>query len=212
MCFSCDDVPERRLPASSARVGIDVGLSSFLADSDGRFVDNPKHLAGSGKKLARRQRSLSRKKKGSSRRVKARVRVARTHEKIRNQRLDFLHKTANYYVRNYGTVFIEDLKIRNMVKNRHLSRSISDAGWGTFFDLLACKAEEAGRLVVRVAPHGTSQDCSGCGVKVPKDLSIRIHRCDTCGLVMDRDLNAAMNILRLGQGLQALTPSLEDVA
>lgn len=87
-----------------------------------------------------------------------------------------------------------------------------DAGWGTLFELLSYKAEEAGRLVVRVAPHGTSQNCSGCGVKVPKDLSVRVHKCDACGLVMDRDLNAAINILRLGQSLQALTPSLEDVA
>ena len=212
VCFSCDDVPEKGLPASDAQVGIDVGISSFLVDSEGRSVDNPMHLAGSLKKLARRQRSLSRKKKGSSHRIKARVRVAKTHEKVSNQRLDFLHKTANYYVRNYGTVFIEDLKIRNMVKNRHLSKSISDAGWGTLFELLSYKAEEAGRLIVRVAPHGTSQNCSGCGVKVPKDLSVRVHKCDACGLVMDRDLNAAINILRLGQSLQAPTPSLEDVA
>ena len=101
---------------------------------------------------------------------------------------------------------IEDLKIKNMIQNRYLAKSISDASWGTFFEFLSYKAEEAGRTVTKVSPHGTSQLCSGCGEKVPKTLAVRIHRCPFCRLVLDRDLNASMNILRAGQVRQALTP------
>ena len=162
--------------------------------------------------LARRQRSLSRKKKGSSRRKKARRHVAASHEKVSNQRKDFLHKTANAYINRYDRICVEDLKIKNMVKNRHLAKSIVDASWGMFFNLLAYKAEEAGRTVVKVQPKGTSQICSGCGHKVEKSLSVRTHRCPFCGLVLDRDHNAALNIKAFGQRVQALTCGVPRVA
>ena len=210
--FSCDSVPERRLAPTGKEVGIDVGIKAFCVDSDGGAVENPKFLLESEKLLRRRQRSLSRKKKGSKHRVKAKHLVAVTHEKVSNQRKDFLHKTANGYIETYDAIFIEDLKIRNMVKNRHLARSISDASWGMFFNLLAYKAEEAGRQVVKIHPNGTSQVCSRCSEKVPKSLSVRTHRCPFCGLVMDRDYNAALNIRALGQRVQALTRGIPCVA
>lgn len=122
-----------------------------------------------------------------------------------NQRRDFLHKAANYYVENYGLIAVEDLNIKSMVKNRHLSKSISDSSWGQFFNLLDYKAAEAGRTLVKVSPRNTSQICSGCGEKVPKTLAVRVHACPYCGLVVDRDENAARNILQVGQTCQAKT-------
>ena len=206
VAFSCDNVPERTAPFSDKTVGIDVGIKSFSVDSDGGVVDNPKFFRKSEKLLRRRQRALARKKPGSMRRSKARVLVAKAHQKITNQRRDFLHKTANQYIQTYSTIKVESLKIRNMVSNRHFSKSISDASWGTFFELLSCKAGEAGRTVLRVNPKDTSQLCSGCGERVPKELSERTHRCPHCGLVANRDLNAALNIFsRSGQDRQALT-------
>ena len=129
-----------------------------------------------------------------------------------NQRKDFLHKVANYYIENFGTIYIEELNIQGMLKNRHLSKSIADSSWGMFFSLLSYKAAEAGRTLVKVAPHGTSQICSQCGEKVPKSLSVRIHHCPLCGLNLDRDYNAALNILRVGQTLQAPTSAVAGVA
>jgi len=133
------------------------------------------------------------------------VLVAAAHEKVKDQRNDFLHKTANYYIANYGLIAIEDLKIQNMVQNRHLSKAISDASWGRFFEFLSYKAEYAGRIVVKVNPHNTTQNCSGCGEKVPKALSVRVHACPHCGLVLDRDENAAINIREAGQAVQEVT-------
>jgi putative transposase len=147
-----------------------------------------------------------------ARQGKARVLVAGAHEKIASQRKDFLHKTANHYIESYQSIYVGDLNIKSMVKNRHLAKSIADSSWGMFFNLLAYKAEEAGRTVVRVTPNGTSQICSGCGEKVPKSLSVRIHKCPVCNLVIDRDVNASLNILALGQRVQARTSALSDVA
>ncbi len=205
VAFSCDDVPCREFPETTADIGIDVGIKSFCVDSDGNQVQNPKYFRQSEKLLRRRQRSLCRKKKGSNRRGKARLLVAKAHEKVSNQRKDFLHKTANAYIDKFQTIYIEDLNIKGMVKNRHLAKSISDCSWGMFFNFLSYKAEEAGRAIVKVPPHNTSQMCSGCGEKVPKDLSVRIHRCPFCNLILDRDLNASLNIIRVGQTLQTLT-------
>jgi len=204
-CFSCDNVPERRLPVSDKAIGIDVGLKSFLVDSDGGKVEAPKVLREAEAVLRCRQRRLARRVKGSNRRGKARVLVAKAHETVSNRRNDFLHKTANSYIANYGLIAIEDLKISNMVHNRHLNKSIVDASWGRFFDYLSFKAEDAGRIVVKVNPHNTSQNCSGCGEKVPKALSVRTHACPHCGLVLDRDENAAINIKAAGQAVQELT-------
>lgn len=204
-CFSCNNVPERKLEPLKASIGIDVGIKSFSTDSEGNTVGNPHYFREAQAILRRRQRKLSRRVKGSTRRNKARVLVAVSHEKVTNQRRDFLHKVANHYVANYGLIFIEDLNIKGMVKNHHLSKAINDTGWGTFFELLVYKAEEAGRKLLKVPAYNTSQICSGCGKKVPKSLAVRIHACPFCGLVMDRDENAARNISAVGQTAQAVT-------
>jgi len=208
--FSCDDVPAKEVPVSDKEIGIDVGIKHFLVDSQGNSVENPKYFRQSEKLLRRRQRSLCRKKKGSNRRKKARVLVAKAHEKITNQRKDFLHKVANQYINNFKTIYIEDLNIKGMVKNRHLSKSISDCSWGMFFDFLSYKAVDADRTVVKVPPHNTSQICSTCGEKVRKSLSVRIHNCPFCNTILDRDHNAALNILRLGQSHQTLTDRFQS--
>jgi len=203
--FSCDNVPVKEVPASNQEIGIDVGIKHFLVDSQGNSVDNPKYFRQSEKLLKHRQRNLCRKKKGSNGRSDARLLVAKAHEKINNQRNDFLHKVANEYINNFQTVYIEDLNIRGMVKNRHLSKSIADSSWGMFFNFLSYKAEGADRKVIKVPPHNTSQICSVCGKKVQKSLAVRIHDCPFCNTILDRDHNAALNILRFGQNLQTLT-------
>lgn len=205
--FSCNDVLEKLLLQSDEVIGLDVGITSFVVDSDGNKVDNPKYLKHSLKILRRKQRKLARREKGSKRRNKARVLVAKTHEKISNQRLDFLHKTANYYVRNYGIIYIEDLNIQGMVQNHCLARDILDAGWGTFFGLLSYKAEEAGRKVIkRPRFEPSSKRCSACGaINHDLKLSDRVWVCKVCGTVHDRDINAARNTGGFGQNLQALT-------
>jgi len=194
-CFSAEYEPEKR-PVPAKAVGIDVGLKSFATLSDGTEIANPKHLRKTEAKLKRIQRSLSRKKKGGSNRRKAKLIVAGLHRGVRNQRLDFHHKEARKIVNSFGLIVAEDLKIRNMVRNHHLSKSISDAGWGSFLLILASKAEEAGCRFEKVDPRHTSVNCSSCGESVPKTLSVRTHRCPTCGLVLDRDHNAAINILQ----------------
>ena len=202
--FSCDDVPATILPeAEKLEVGIDVGLTSFLTDSEGNKVENPKFFRESEKELRRRQRSLARKKKGSRRRARARQRVALLHEKITNQRLDFINKLVLFYVTTYQTIYIENLNIKNMVKNRRFSKGISDVAWGMFFLALRVKAEGAMRTVKEVIPNGTSQLCSDCGALVPKTLSVRIHRCPSCGSVRDRDWNASRNIVLRGRAALA---------
>ena len=198
--FSCDDVPVTILPKTEKQeVGLDVGLTSFLTDSEGNKVENPRFFRESEKKLRRAQRKLSRRKRGSRRRARARQQVALVHEKITNQRKDFMNKVALTYLILYQTIYVEKLQIQNMVKNNNLSKSISDASWGMFFQILKVKAEGAGRRVVEVNPRNTSQDCSGCGAYVPKKLSVRVHRCPACGLVMDRDENSAVNLVLRGR-------------
>ncbi|MGV3523032.1 MAG: RNA-guided endonuclease InsQ/TnpB family protein [Candidatus Sericytochromatia bacterium] len=194
--FSCEVEAKVWPEPAKPLVGIDVGLKHFCVDSDpdSQPVANPRYYRQAQAKLRRQQRKMSRRKKGSAKRRQAVKAVARTHRRIADMRRDFLHKTANHYITSYQEIHIEDLKVSNMLKNRHLSKSISDAGWATFFELLCAKAEEAGRAVVKVAPHGTSQNCSGCGERVPKKLAVRVHRCHVCGLVLDRDVNAARNI------------------
>lgn len=211
-CFSCDKVPEKWLPESDKIIGIDVGIKSFCVDSEGNKVASPLYLRQAETVLRRKQRRLSRRVKGSNGRREARILVAKAYEKITNQRRDFLHKLANQYIARYGVIFVEDLNIKGMVRNKHLSKSISDNSWGEFFRLLEYKAVEAGRLVVKVPPYNTSQICSGCGEKVPKSLAVRVHCCPHCGLVMDRDENAARNISAVGQTVQASTLAMAGVA
>lgn len=209
--FSCNNVPVNLLPQIDKEVGIDVGLKVFLADSDGNFVENPKFFRESEKELRVKQRSVSRKKKESIRWNKAKKQVSKLYEKVKNRRKDFLGKLAKKYIDNNEVIYIEDLQIKNMVKNKHLSKSISDASWGLFREKLEFKAEEAGRIVIAVNPRDTSQLCL-CGEMVKKSLAVRIHKCLSCGLIMDRDTLAAKNILRFGQNHRVLTRSIDLVA
>jgi len=203
--FSCK-VKEQPMKKPIKDVGIDVGLTSFAVLSDGNRIKNPRHYRETEKKLSRLQRQLSRKKKGSHNRNKAKVKVARLCEKIRNRRIDFLHKASDQIANNYEIVYVEDLQIRNMVKNHCLAKSISDASWGKFMQMIAYKEEESGGQLIKVNPRNTTQLCSQCGEIVEKNLSQRIHDCPHCGLKMDRDLNASKNILRIGQELPKYTP------
>jgi len=182
------------------QVGIDVGLKAFLTDSDGNTVENPRHYRKAEKKLKRLHRQHSRKVKKSSNRKKAQKRLARGYLKVQRQREDFARKQANALVSSHDGVAYENLQIRNMVRNRKLARSIHDAGWGIFLHWLAYYAVLHGIPVMAVAPQYSSQDCSGCGTRVKKSLSIRTHICPSCGLVMDRDQNAARNILEKARG------------
>ncbi|MDD3040439.1 transposase [Bacteroides sp.] len=197
VCLACKVDPEA-LPKTYKDVGIDVGLEKFKAQSDGIITPNPRFLREAEAKLKHEQRILSRKKKGSNSRQKQRNRLAKLHFKVKNQRLDFAHKESRTLVNNYDVIVFEDLKVKNMVKNHHLAKSISDAAWNKFIQFTSYKAESAGKKVVLVSPINTSQICSKCGNLVKKGLSVRVHKCPYCGLILDRDINAAINILRLG--------------
>ena len=176
-------------------IGIDVGLSSLITMSNGGQIEPPECLRKKEKKLTQEQRRLSRKKKRSGKRNKQRIIVAKVHRKIRNQRTDFAHKTSRRLVDSFERIVFEDLQIQNMMQNHHLAKSISDAGWYQLMSFTKSKAEYAGKVVELVNARNTSQNCSGCGNSVPKDLSKRVHSCPFCGLVLDRDHNAAINIL-----------------
>jgi putative transposase len=196
--FACDlgTAPSKVTPMSI--VGIDVGLKSLAVTSDGEVIENPRHAAKAAAKLARAQRIMARRKKGSRSRERARIQVARCHAHVRNQRLDHARKVAKAIVGQYDVLAHEDLNIAGMAKGM-LGGSINNAGWGILLHCIASKAEEAGKHVVAVDPRHTSQLCSECGVLVIKNLSVRTHECPFCGLRMDRDLNAALNICALGR-------------
>src|SRR5262249_21690260 len=150
------------------------------------------------------QRRLFGRKKRRKRWYQAARRLARKHHKVKRQRRDFHHKTALSLLRTYDTIYLEDLRVATRVRNRHLAKSISDAGWGPFRTILEAKAVYAGRQVVAVPPASTSQDCSGCGTRIPKSLSVRTHVCTSCGLSLDRDENAARTIHWAGQALRGV--------
>jgi putative transposase len=179
-----------------------MGLKVFLVTAEGEIVENPRYYRKSEKALAKAQRRVSRRQKGSKRRKKAVRLLAKKHQAVKRQRRDFHHKVALQLVRAYDTIYLEDLQVANLVQNPRLSTSIGDAGWAQFRTILEGKAAYAGRRVVAVPPGYTSQDCSGCGERVEKSLSVRTHICPSCGLVLDRDENAARNILRAGQARQ----------
>lgn len=208
--FSCDlgDAPEAT--GEGTEVGIDLGLKSFLVTSNGESVEPPRYYRKSQKKLRVAQRSVSRKKKGSKRRSKAREQVARLHEKTANQRRDFHHKESRKLVDAHGLIAHEALNIKGIARTR-LAKSTHDAGWSQFLNILGQKAEEAAVQVVAVDPRNTTQTCSACGAlpEVKKTLSDRMHVCP-CGYVADRDLNAALNILKLGQGHCLQAPTHRD--
>jgi len=201
--LSCDlgDVPVP--PSANPPVGIDMGLEKFLSKSDGTTPEpNPRYLKDALPELRRKQRACARKAKGGKNRRKAHKAVAKLHATVANLRREHAHQVALKLVRRYGTIAVEGLSIRNMLKNDRLSRAISDVAWGSFLLTLKSKAESAGVSVVEVDARGTSQECSGCGRVVAKDLSQRWHSCD-CGCSLDRDENAARNIL--ARGLPAWT-------
>jgi putative transposase len=180
---------------TGAQVGIDVGLKEFSTDSNGSTIANPRFLRKAEKKLKRLHRRLSRTQKQSKNRTKARQTLGKAYLKVSRQREDFARKEANTLVTSHDLIAYEDLKIANMVKNHHLAKSISDAAWGRFLSWVRYYGVIQEVPIVGVAPHFTSQKCSGCGHMVKKSLSERTHRCVHCGLVMDRDENAARNIL-----------------
>jgi len=198
VCFSCDvgPAPAPREPVRA--IGVDLGLKEFAVLSDGTKIENPRFFRRAQERLALRQQRLARRKKGSKSRARARLLVARGHEKIKNQRRNFHIETARELCKSYDLIAYEDLNVKGLVQS-NLAKSISDAGWGNFTAILRCKAEEAGARVVAVNPRNTTQKCSQCGMLVPKTLADRVHQCPFCGYVADRDVNAALNILALGQ-------------
>jgi putative transposase len=198
VCFSCTDVPMQPLPATGQETGIDLGIEAFATLSDGTRVFSPGWYRQAERALKTAQRRVSRRKQGSNRRRKAVILLAKAHQQVARQRADFHHKKALELVRAYDTIYHEALQPANMVKNHHLAKSITDAGWGAFLTILTYKAAWAGRRVVAVNPAFTSQTCSGCGVIVSKGLSVRWHACPDCGTSLHRDHNAAKNIERLG--------------
>jgi putative transposase len=221
-CLSCE-VEAKPLPPSDEAIGIDVGLKSFAALSDGEFIPNPRFHRKEEKALAKAQKMLERWKKSKARK-KVKKAVRRIHERIRNKRHNFLHQESRKIVNRFGVIALEDLKVRNMSRRPKpkkdeetekflpngagrkagLNKSILDAGWSQFRGYLLYKAESADREVLLANPAFTSQDCSSCGERVSKDLEERTHACPFCGLVMDRDTNAAKNILSKAMGLHGL--------
>lgn len=180
--------------AGKGSVGVDLGLKTFATLSDGRTIGNPRFFKKHEDRLALEQRRLSKKNRGGINRQKARVKVAKIHEKIADSRLDFLHKAANMLIRSYSFIVLEKLNPHNMSQG-WLGKSINDASWSTFTNILRYKAESAGCRLVFVDPNGTTQECSVCHEKVRKGLGDRMHECPYCGLSIDRDLNASKNIL-----------------
>jgi putative transposase len=198
VCFCCEVEP-KPLPESVEAVGVDVGLKSFAATSDGESVPAPRFFRKEERELARCQRRLSEVKKATKERAHRKRVVAKVHERIANKRKDFAHQQSRKLVNRYGFIAVEDLSVNRMNKNRRLSKSIMDAAWSDFTQKLLYKAEDAGREVVKVNPAYTSQDCSCCGHRLLfMPLSVRRYECPNCGLALDRDHNAALNILSLG--------------
>lgn len=224
-CISCE-VEIEPLPPSDEQVGLDVGLNHFAITSDEEFIENPRFLRKEKKALAKAQRKADKLKQARSKDQKAAKRradkvVARIHERIRNRRHDFVHQLSRRLVNRYGLIVLEALSVDNMVRRpaskpdtknegqwlpngasakSGLNNSIADAAWSMFRSVLTYKAENAGRKEVNVNPAFTPQDCSGCGTRIPKTLKERVHICPCCGLVLDRDLNAARNILQIAMG------------
>ena len=221
--LACADVPPEPLPATGAVVGIDLGIASFLTTSDGRHVPNLRLLAGAADRLAAAQRSVARKKRGSGRRRKAARHVGALYRKMRRTRLDHAHKTALALVRDHDLIAHEALAIANMTRRPKpklaedgtygpngaaakagLNKSINDAGWGVFLDVLRAKAESAGRAIIEVDPRHTSQRCAECGhVAAGNRTSQAEFKCLSCGHEAHADVNAAINILRAGLARQA---------
>lgn len=196
--------PQTR-PNNGSSIGIDVGIKEFYSDSNENIVSNPKYLERSMRKLIREQRKLSRKQKGSNNRNKQRIKVAFVHEKITDQRNDFLQKQSTMLIRENQTICIEELKVKNMMRNHKLAQHIGSAAWSRFFDMLAYKSVWYGNDVIKVPTmYPSSQTCSCCGYKNPlvKNLEVRVWECPDCHTVHNRDINASINILNKGLQMQ----------
>jgi putative transposase len=202
VCFSCADVPVQPLPATGHETGIDLGIEAFATLSDGTRIFNPGWYRKAERALKAAQRRVSRRMKGSNRRRNAGTLLAKAHLTVCRQRADFHHKTALALVRANDTIYHEDLRVANMVKNHRFAKSIQDAGWAAFLTILSFKAVCAGRSVAAINPAFTSQMCSGCGVMVSKGLSVRWRSCPDCGTSLHRDRNAAKNRERARQALR----------
>jgi len=200
--FLVEDAPNHALEPSDEVVGIDMGILNFATLSNGEVVANPRFLIADEERLRKAQSKRDKLPKGSSKRRKATKTIAHMHERIANRREDFAQQLSRQWINKYGTIVFEDLNINNMAHNHNLAKSIMDASWNKVIQYTSYKAVDAGRNVILVNPANTSQMCSGCGQIVKKDLSVRTHNCPYCGLSIDRDLNAALNIARLG--LQSL--------
>lgn len=187
----------------ASAIGIDVGLKSLATLSTGQIIPNARHAERAERKMRRRQRALARCKRGSKRCVKVKAEFARTHQRIVNARTTYLHQVSAALTRDHQTIVVEKLNVSGLAQT-NIARSLHDAAWSSLKYMLAYKAERAGGRLIEVSPQFTSQDCSGCGERVPKALSVREHSCPSCGLVLDRDHNAALNILHKAKlGLEA---------
>ncbi|MBU4407033.1 MAG: transposase [Candidatus Altiarchaeota archaeon] len=192
--FSVEQELEK-LGTTGKVVGLDLNIENYLTDSNGERVEHPHELLKLEERLKVGQRKLSRKKKGSKNRLRQIVRLARIHERITDRRRDFLHKLSHYYIDNYDLIAVEDLSVKEMIESSHNSKNKVDSAWSTFVQMLSYKAEGAGRALVKVDPKNTTQNCSRCGNHVYKQIWVRTHKCPACGFVIDRDHNAAINIL-----------------
>jgi putative transposase len=213
VAFVCDQVPSHPMEPTGKDIGVDLGITTFAALSDGTLVENPHPLESARHQVRLAQRRVSRRKRGSSRRRKAVALLSRRHTHVEAARRDFHHKLAVNLCRRFDHIAIEELNMRGLAQGM-LSKQVNDAGWGQFTTILRAKAECAGREVVAVDPRGTSQECSACGCEVRKTLSVRVHDCPHCGYVADRDVNAARNVLqrmgRIRRGEVADVRLLED--
>jgi len=198
-CFSCELEPSP-LPPSHEVVGIDLGLKTFATLSNGESIPRQRWMKRDEKDIARLQRKKEKLPKGSAERRKVIRALCHAYRRANNRRNDFAHQESRKLINRFGLIVFENLDIQEMLSNgnRVVNRNIADVAWGRFVQFSAYKAESAGRAVVLVNPRGTTQQCSGCGEIVPKDLSVRVHDCPHCGLKLDRDLNAALNILARG--------------
>lgn len=202
VCLEDDSVPTPKLiDQVKSAVGVDLGLKVFLATSNGEFIDVQQHYRKTQKHLARQQKRLAKKCQGSKNSEKQKQKIACIHQRIARKRQDFHYNVAHKLVKDYDLIAVEDLNIKALAKTR-LAKSIYDVAWGKFLTILEAVALRSGRHFVKVNPHSTTVNCSGCGTKVPKTLSIRLHQCPKCSLELDRDENAAINILN--KGLQAV--------
>lgn len=204
--FACVDVPAKPLPASTAEVGVDLGLSHFAATSDGELFENARPLAAARLDIERAARRVSGRVRGSHRRRKAAVLLAKKHAHVAAIRREQHISVARSLVATYGRIYVEGLNIKGLARGM-LAKAVNDAAWGNLLHWLRCKAESAGREVVEVDPRGTSQTCPRCGLVKKKLLSERVHRCD-CGLVLDRDVAAAQVIKGLGHSLRGAAPAV----